>query len=91
MVTAYSERRTGRRRGTVVLELKSESAFGTAIIRSLEAHGPSRSAELATHTGLPEVLVRGVLHALKSVDCLDYDARSGRYSLYCPWPRRDQG
>ena len=72
----------------VVLAIRHEAACGDIVIRALESSGPATPKELALAIGAPEALVRGVLQALASVHCLDYDRSTGRYSLWCEWPRR---
>ncbi len=49
--------------------------------------GPVTPAELAELTGLPWRYIRVWLGAQAAGDFLDYDEATGRYSLWCSWPR----
>ena len=44
-------------------------------------------AELAERTGIAECAAGAWLHAQSLGDFLGYDANTGRYALWCSWPR----
>ena len=87
-VTPFERPAERKGSGTVVLNLTSEAAFGSIVLRALETTGPATPRELARETGVSELIIRSVLQALTAVECLDFERGSGRYSLYCEWPRR---
>ena len=75
------------RKRTVVLPIRNEAAFGDIVIRTLETTGPATPKELARCAGVSELIIRSVLQALATVGCVDFVRVTGRYSLWCEWPR----
>jgi hypothetical protein len=57
------------------------------LFEAMAESGPVTSAELAQRTGLPWRHIRVWLSAQATDDFLDYDDMTGRYSLWCSWPR----
>jgi hypothetical protein len=77
-----------------------QAALNTAMVevgdkfglyKAVSEAGPVTSAEIAELTGLPWRHVRLWLDAQAAEDFLDYDEATGRYSLWCSWPRRHGG
>jgi hypothetical protein len=79
---------------------ENSDGFGTALNSSLvnvgeefglyeviSESGPTTSVELANRAGMPERHVRVWLDAQAAEDFVDHDAATGRYSLWCSWPR----
>ncbi len=57
------------------------------LYEAMAGAGPVTPAELAELTGILWRHIRVWLSAQAAGDFLDYDEATGRYSLWCSWPR----
>ncbi len=57
------------------------------LYEAMSKAGPVTSAEFAELTEMPWRRIRVWLSAQAAGDFLDYDEATGRYSLWCIWPR----
>ena len=62
-------------------DLRSEPAFGSAVLNGLYDLSVATPRQLAQLTGVSELIVRSVLEALTLVDRLDFNRDTGEYSL----------
>jgi hypothetical protein len=79
---------------------KNADSFGTALnsamvdvgdkfglYQAISETGPATPVELAARTGASERHISLWLAAQAAEDFVDHDAATGRYSLWCSWPR----
>ena len=67
--------------------IRQAEAFNEGRFFEVIAAGPATPGEIATAIGAERDLVQEYLEQYTRLECLVYDARTGRYWNCCAWPR----